>query len=256
MDWRESDINVDSLWIFPERAKGGKRSNKYHGNFIPQIPYQLVSRYTQPGDTVLELFTGSGTTLYECEALQRKYIGFDINVEMLQEIKVKMGNAPSISYALNYCDVTDAEVFPRAMKSSLERIDSSQADFLIAHPPYLDIVRFTEDDRDLSHISSVEEFLDKLTSAFQLAFPYLKKGGYFGLVMGDVYRDSQVIPLAFYVMDRIQKSLAVKMKGIIVKNIEGNRGKLGQQNIWRYRALRSDYFLFKHEYIFVFKKTK
>ena len=55
-------------------------------------------------------------------------------------------------------------------------------------------------------------------------------------------------------MDAIKQSLNVKMKGIIVKNIEGNRGKLGAQDIWKYRALKSDYFLFKHEYIFVFKK--
>ena len=72
--------------------------------------------------------------------------------------------------------------------------------------------------------------------------------------MGDVYKNSEVIPLGFYVMYAIKKHFNVKLKGTIVKNIEGNRGKLGQQSIWKYRALMSDYFLFKHEYIFVFKK--
>ena len=38
------------------------------------------------------------------------------------------------------------------------------------------------------------------------------------------------------------------------KKIEGNKGKLGMNGIWTYRALNSDYFIFKHEYIFVFKK--
>ena len=88
--WRESDINVDSLWLIDRRDSSGKHSNIYHGNFIPQIPYQLISRYTKPKDIVLELFTGSGTTLYECEKLKRYYIGFDINKEMLYEIKKKM----------------------------------------------------------------------------------------------------------------------------------------------------------------------
>ena len=36
--------------------------------------------------------------------------------------------------------------------------------------------------------------------------------------------------------------------------IEGNKGKLGKNGIWTYRALNSDYYIFKHEYIFVFKK--
>ena len=72
--------------------------------------------------------------------------------------------------------------------------------------------------------------------------------------IGDIYRKSEVVPLGFYVMDAIKKNFKVKMKDIIVKNIEGNQCKLGSQGIWKYRALNSDYFLFKHEYIFVSKK--
>ena len=83
---------------------------------------------------------------------------------------------------------------------------------------------------------------------------YLKKDKYFAIVVGDVYKKSEVIPLGFYVMNAIKENFKVKMKGIIVKNIEGNRGKLGAQGIWKYRAMNSDYYLFKHEYIFVFKK--
>lgn len=47
-------------------------------------------------------------------------------------------------------------------------------------------------------------------------------------------------------MDSVKQHLKVKLKGIVVKNIEGNRGKLGAQNIWKYRALKSDYFLFNY----------
>ena len=55
-------------------------------------------------------------------------------------------------------------------------------------------------------------------------------------------------------MDMIKRNFKVKLKGIVVKNIEGNRGKLGAGGIWRYRALKNDYYIFKHEYILVFKK--
>ncbi len=37
-NWRDVDINIDSLWIIGPRAKGGKRENNYHGNFVPQVP--------------------------------------------------------------------------------------------------------------------------------------------------------------------------------------------------------------------------
>lgn len=80
-NWKDSDINTDSLWIIKERDKSGKHKNVYHGNFIPQIPNQLIRRYTKENEIVLEPFMGSGTTLFECEKLHRKYIGFDINLE-------------------------------------------------------------------------------------------------------------------------------------------------------------------------------
>jgi hypothetical protein len=86
--------------------------------------------------------------------------------------------------------------------------------------------------------------------------PYLEEKKYFCIVVGDVYKKSEVIPLAFYILDAVKRNFNVKLKGIVVKNIEGNRGKLGQKNIWQYRALKSDYFIFKHEYILVFKKEE
>ena len=63
------DLNVDSLWLISERDKTGKHKNIYHGNFIPQIPNQLIRRYTKEQDVVLEPFAGSGTTLFECNYL-------------------------------------------------------------------------------------------------------------------------------------------------------------------------------------------
>ena len=32
-NWKEIDINIDNLWMIGPRAKGGKHSNVYHGNF-------------------------------------------------------------------------------------------------------------------------------------------------------------------------------------------------------------------------------
>ncbi|MBP5337811.1 MAG: class I SAM-dependent methyltransferase [Prevotella sp.] len=253
-NWKDLDLNVDSLWMITERDKSGKHANVYHGNFIPQIPNQLIRRYTSEGDLVLELFSGSGTTLYECETLKRDYIGFDINEEIIEYVNGRMANTKSINYVVNKCDVTNSTMFAEYMSQSLKKTRKEHADFLIAHPPYMDIVKFSDKAEDLSNISDLTIFLDKLKSAFANALPCLEKGKYFSVVMGDVYKKSEVIPLGFYTMYMIKKNFKVKLKGVVVKNIEGNRGKLGQQNIWKYRAMKSDYYLFKHEYIFVFKK--
>lgn len=253
-NWKTTDLNPDSLWIIDKRDSSGKHENNYHGNFIPQIPNQLIRRYTNKNDTILELFTGSGTTLYECEKLERHYIGFDINDEMIQYINEKMVNTQNIHYMINNCDVCDTINMQLLTEQSLIFVNKQNVDFVIAHPPYMDIVKFTNKKEDLSNIKDLDLFLNKMILAIKNGINPLKKGGYFAIVIGDVYKKSEVIPLGFYLMNAIKQNFKVKMKGIIVKNIEGNRGKLSSQGIWKYRALNSDYFLFKHEYIFVFKK--
>lgn len=253
-NWKEADLNVDSLWIIGERDKSGKHANVYHGNFIPQIPNQLIRRYTKENNTVMELFSGGGTTLFECEKLRRNYIGFDINKQIIAYVQEKMQSCTQIKYAICDCDVTDAQEFNTLAANVCNEQGIEKVDFLIVHPPYLDIVKFTQDKRDLSQISDLNTFMDKFVDAMRNSLAFLKKDKYFAIVAGDIYKKSEVVPLAFYMMNAIKQNFNVKMKGIIIKNIEGNKGKLGVQDIWKYRAMKSDYFLFKHEYIFVFKK--
>lgn len=111
-NWRESDVNTDSLWLIGERAKTGKHKNVYHGNFIPQIPYQLLSRYTKKGEVVLEPFMGSGTTLFECEELGRRYIGLDINPEMIEYVSGQVDLFTNDSeYLMRNCNSASATRF-------------------------------------------------------------------------------------------------------------------------------------------------
>jgi hypothetical protein len=45
-----------------------------------------------------------------------------------------------------------------------------------------------------------------------------------------------------------------KKELIAVKNFEETRGKRNQKELWRYRALVGGFYVFKHEYIFIFQK--
>lgn len=107
----DKELNVDSLWLIPERAKEGKHANVYHGNFVPQIPNQLIRRYTKEKDCVLDMFMGSGTTLFECETLNRDFIGFDINQEIIDYVNSKMTNPTNINFQIHNCDVTNSVLF-------------------------------------------------------------------------------------------------------------------------------------------------
>lgn len=252
-NWRVSDILTDDLWLFDQRDKSGKHKNMYHGNFIPQIPYQLISRYTRENEVVLDPFFGSGTTLFECEKLGRKFIGLDINPQMFEYVNSQMYSSKKDFFSLNLCDNT-SEISKNNIQNSLKFLGEKSISLAIFHPPYHDIVKFTQNENDLSNCKSVDEFLSKFQESIGNSLEFLAKNRYFAVVIGDIYKNSEVVPLSFLCMTMIKSNFKTRLKGIIVKNIEGNRGKLGAGGIWRYRALKSDYYIFKHEYIFVFKK--
>jgi hypothetical protein len=121
------------------------------------------------------------------------------------------------------------------------------------HPPYFDIIKFSNDPRDLSNANSVNDFLTMMTDIVRKASAVLDKGRYFALVIGDKYSKGEWIPLGFLTMQEVLKC-GFTLKSIIVKNFEETLGKRNQKDLWRYRALVGGFYIFKHEYIFLFKK--
>lgn len=97
-------------------------------------------------------------------------------------------------------------------------------------------------------LSSFRKIIDNTTF-------FLEKNRYCAVVIGDKYANSQITPLGFLCMNLMLEKGFI-LKAILVKNFESTKGKANTQGIWRYRALSSDFYIFKHEYIFIFKKIK
>lgn len=249
--WKESEILTDSLWIMPERDKSGKHDGFYHGNFVPQIPRQLIQRYTKKGDVVFDPFVGSGTTAYEAENLERHFLGIDIQTEIVEHVKNKVDNRDHFS-ELIAGDSKNENTFIRAAKILSEK-KKEYVQLAILHPPYADIIKFSDQKEDLSNTKSLREFLNSFGLVLKNTMSILEKGRYLAIVIGDKYTAGQWIPLGFYCMNEAQK-LGLTLKSVIIKNMAGNRVKKNKEAIWRYRALTSDYYIFKHEYILILKK--
>lgn len=255
-EWRSlHDVLTDSLWIIPERDKSGAHSGEYHGNFIPQIPRQMMVRYTKKHDVVLDAFLGSGTTLIECRRLGRHGIGIELIHSVAQKAQMAISrekNLDQVQTVVIEGDTREPETTDR-IKNALREIGKPQVQLLILHPPYHDIVKFSKDPRDLCNAPSLEAFLDSFSSALRNVSPFLENSRYLALVIGDKYTLGEWVPLGFYTMQRIMQE-GYKLISIIVKNMEGNRAKRNLQNLWRVRALRGGFYIFKHEYVMVFKK--
>lgn len=76
MIYNPKDFRLESttIWNFKERGNWATHSGDYRGNCAPQIPRNLILKYTKEGDIVLDPFCGSGTTLIECKLLNRKAV--------------------------------------------------------------------------------------------------------------------------------------------------------------------------------------
>jgi hypothetical protein len=250
--WKEhTDIITDSLWVLPKRDATGAHLAWYWGNFIPQIPHQLMLRYTKKNDWVLDPFLGSGTTLIECRRLGRNGLGIELNPEVATRAEElvrqeRIRNSMRTEIVTGDARTIDAQRIVHA-------VGAKQVQLLIMHPPYHDIISFSEDDKDLSNASSTEEFLKMFGQVLDNIGPVLERGRYFALVIGDKYSKGEWVPLGFQCMSAVLER-DYSLKSIVVKNFEETRAKRDQKQLWRYRALVGGFYIFKHEYIFIFKK--
>ena len=254
--WKEyNDIITDSLWILDKRDNSGAHSAEYWGNFIPQIPNQFLRRYTKKGEWVLDAFLGSGTTLIECKRLGRNGIGVELQAKIVQLAQKNVQNETNLFSKNIRTEIINADSTELDYEKELKKIGVKSVQFLIMHPPYWDIIKFSEDKKDLSNAKTINEFLTLFGKVVDKTYSILDKGRYFAVVIGDKYARGEWIPLGFYIMQEVLKR-GYKLKSTIIKNFEETKGKMNQKELWRYRALVGGFYIFKHEYIFLFKKEK
>ena len=253
-NWKEyKEILTDSLWILDKRDSSGAHSANYWGNFIPQIPQQLLKRYTKKNDWVLDCFLGSGTTLMECQRLGRNGIGIELQAEISNLAKKNIDNDKDSFQQKSKIEVITADSRTFDYQKKLTNLGIEAVQLVIMHPPYWDIIQFSKNEKDLSNSPSLEHFLKIFGKIIDKVEPILEHKRYLALVIGDKYANSEWLPLGFYSMQEILKR-NFKLKSIIVKNFKETKAKQNQQSLWRYRALAGGFYLFKHEYIFLFEK--
>jgi len=253
--WREYDhVWTDSLWQIDARDRTGGHRLDYHGNFIPQIATQTYLRYTKEDDIVLDLFLGSGTSAIEAVRLNRRLIGVELKPDLVKDVRAKIpSHLLDDRVHLLQGDSTHAETMGR-VREVLASMDVKHVQLLVLHPPYHDIIRFSDEPADLSNAPTLETFLDLFGTVARHGFDLLEPGRFAVLVIGDKYTKGELIPLGFYCLERMQRA-GFRTKAIVVKNITGNELAKGRDsNLWRYRALAGGYYIFKHEYVIIFQK--
>jgi DNA modification methylase len=260
--WRDYDeVLTDSLWLFDSRDKTGGHQLDYHGNFIPQIATQILTRYTRRDDVVVDLFLGSGTSAIEAARMGRRCVGVELKAELAEYVRSKFQSgllfSSGVGQEAQICVLQGDSSAPQVLKDVQDVLTAwgrTHAQLVILHPPYHDIICFSDSLEDLCNAPDTGSFLDRFLAVASNAIALLEPGRFACLVIGDKYARGELVPLGFYCMQRMNEA-GFRTKAIVVKDIQRNeRGKGRSANLWRYRALSGGYYIFKHEYVMIFQK--
>ena len=231
-------LEPTTIWSFPDRGSWATHSGKYRGNWSPYVPRNLILRYSNSGDWVLDQFMGSGTTLIEAKLLGRNAVGVDINP---QSVSISETN-------LQFQCETNSKIFIRnGNATDLHFIKDNGIDFICTHPPYSNIIKYSENMEGDISLLEVDEFLQEMQKVAKESYRVLKKEKMCAVMIGDIRREGKVVPLGFRLMECFQ-SAGFMNKEIIIKEQHNchSTAYWEQQNV--------NFLLLAHEYIFVFRK--
>jgi len=84
------EIKKSDVWLMKPEGSGDNRDHP--APFPYGLPYRLIKAYSFIGETVLDPFLGSGTTLVVARDLKRNGIGYEINPEIAKKAMRKIKN--------------------------------------------------------------------------------------------------------------------------------------------------------------------
>lgn len=239
-DAKSSQLELTTVWSFPDRGDWATHRGDYPGNWAPQVPRNLILRYSQPGDTVLDPFVGSGTTLIECKLLNRRGIGIDINPRAIELTKQR------VSFSAKSC--AEQEILVGDARQL--QLESASVDLVCAHPPYADAIRYSSGlVGDLSCISDIDSFIKEVTYAASELWRVLRPQCFCAVQMGDIRRHQHIIPVGFLTMSAFM-SVGFVLQDIAIK-VQHN---CSSTDHWSEKAKGARFLLLMHEYIFIFEK--
>ncbi|MBR5922992.1 MAG: methyltransferase domain-containing protein [Clostridia bacterium] len=242
--WEPDDfeLQMTTHWSFPNRGDWATHDAKYRGNWSPYIPRNIILRYSKENDLVLDQFAGGGTTLVEAKLLNRDIIGVDVNDAAIDRCKEKTNFEYENANGKVYINKGDAR--------DLNFIPDSSIDLICTHPPYADIIKYSENIKEDLSLLKVKNFLEEMKKVAAESHRVLKKDKFCAILMGDTRQKGCMIPMSFEVM-KIFENAGFKLKEIIIKEQHNCKAT----GYWKTNSIKYNFLLIAHEYLFIFKNT-
>lgn len=220
-------LESTTLWDYPTQNYGDKPhgNNKYNGVTPAFVVWNLLQRYTKEGDLVVDPMAGSGTTIDVANELNRKVIGYDLNIVRPDVIK------------------NDSRKIP---------LKDNSADFVFIDSPYSDNIKYSDDERCVGRIScEKKEFYDELEKVASEIARILKPDRVMSWVIADQWIKKKFTPVGFLFWRRLEKYF--ELIDIVCLT---RRNQTSNTQIWHNRARQYNFYLRGFKYLFIMRKLQ
>lgn len=221
-------IQPTTLWEYPSQHYGDREqgSSRYVGATPSYVIWNLVQRYTKPGDLVVDPFCGSGTTIDVAKDTGRAARGFDL-----------APFRPDIEKA-------DARSLP---------LESNSVKLVFMDPPYGDHIHYSDDPSCIGRLSAYDPaYYKAMHRAIGEAARVLAPGGVLGLYVCDYFEKKHgFAPVGFQLFVSIAERLAILD---IVSVVRHNKSL--EMGNYRKAAEEGNFFLRGFNYLFIAQKPE
>lgn len=172
---------VTTLWDYPSQHYGDTQqgSQTYRGATPSYVIWNVLHRFTKPGEKVLDPFCGSGTTLDVCKDLGRTGVGFDL-----------APTRPEIQKA-------DARSLPLKKES---------VDCIFMDPPYADNLEYSDDPRCIGKLKADGRYQRAMRLVFDECARVLRHDRVMAIYVCDIFKkDRGFYALGFELFDLARK---------------------------------------------------
>jgi len=250
--WTRYSISIWDIIKSPEENK-----LKHPAMFPIELCKRLIEIYSKKGDTILDPFMGSGSTIVAAKDLERKGIGIEINPDFMKIAKKRLSQQKLLESNVEetplFCD--DAAYITKHLKPD-------SIDLVITSPPYWNIHTrkrtadykesrpYSTMERDLGNIEDFNEFMEQLKIIFEKIWTVVKSGKKCIVVVMDIRQGSDFIPFHMNVCN-MMKDINFTLEDVIIWDRRREYNNL--------RPLGFPYAFIvnkTHEYILIFRKNK
>lgn len=220
----EQGVYIGSIWSFEKRADYAG-DGSFHGNAAPQVVENAVLLFSSKGDTVLDPMAGSGTTLEVCKVLDRECIAMDLTPQRPDILEANASDLP---------------------------LDDDSVDFIFWHPPYWNMVKYSDDERDLSNVEW-PEFLRLCHNVLVECQRVLRLGKKIVILSGDKIQNGNYFPISRMLANNAERIGLIDCGSIVKPGYNTTSQIVKGKTIWAELAYTNNIKV-EHDIISVFRK--